>query len=87
MSGDLNRVPWSSIKTINTGGQASIIAAYLLWLFLGWAGIHHLYMGRGMGVWIVSLITLQGFGIWFILDFFLIPFACRKIRGQTFVIA
>ena len=67
--------------TINSSGQSrSILASYLLWFFLGWAGIHHLYMGRGFGVWIISLITLQGFGIWWLADFFLIPISSKKIR-------
>ena len=72
--------------TVNSGGDASIIASYCLWFFLGWAGIHHLYMGRGIGVWLVSLITFQGLGIWWFIDFFLIPFSSRKIRGQTTII-
>lgn len=72
--------------TINIGGNASIFGAYLLWLFLGWAGVHHLYVGRGLIIWVFSLITFQGFGLWWIADFFLLPFACRKIRGQTTVV-
>ena len=72
---------------INSGGGASIIASYLLWLFFGWAGMHHLYMGRGFGVWIISLITLQGLGFWWLADFFLIPFSSKKIRNQKVVVS
>ena len=72
---------------INSGGGASIIASYLLWLFFGWAGIHHLYMGRGFGVWIISLITFQGLGFWWFADFFLIPSSSKKIRNQKVVVS
>ena len=70
----------------NTGGP-SILAAYLLWFFLGWAGIHHLYMGRGVGGWILSILSFQGWGIWWIVDIFLIPSSCTKVRQSTVIIA
>jgi TM2 domain-containing membrane protein YozV len=73
--------------TINSGSGSSIIASYLLWFFFGWAGIHHLYMGRGFGVWIISLITFQGFGFWWLADFFLIPSSSRKIRNQKVIVS
>ena len=64
----------------NTGSRPSILAAYILWFFLGWAGVHHLYLRRGFGVWILSVISGQGCGIWWIVDFFLIPSSCSKVR-------
>ena len=60
--------------------KPSVAVAYLLWLFLGWIGIHHLYMGRGVGVFLLALISGQGLGIWWLLDLFLIPSSCSKIR-------
>jgi len=60
--------------------KPSVAVAYLLWLFLGWIGIHHLYMGRGVGVFLIALITAQGFGLWWLLDLFLIPSSCSKNR-------
>ena len=38
--------------------------AYLLWLFLGWAGVHHFYLGRRrQGVlWLTSFSGLFGLG-------------------------
>jgi hypothetical protein len=69
------------------GAQPSVLAAYLLWFFLGWLGVHHLYMGRGIGIWILSLISFQGLFLWWIVDLFLIPSSCSKVRGQQVVIA
>ncbi len=63
----------------------SAILAYVLWFFLGPFGIHHLYMGRGVGVWLLSLITLQGLGLWWLIDLFLIPSSCSKVRGGMVV--
>lgn len=44
--------------------------AYLLWFFLGWAGVHRMYCGK----WVSGLIWLFTFGLlgvgWFI-DLFL----------------
>ncbi|MGB0725954.1 MAG: TM2 domain-containing protein [Candidatus Poseidoniaceae archaeon] len=63
----------------------SAILAYVLWFFLGLFGIHHLYMGRGVGVWLLSLVTLQGLGFWWLIDLFLIPSSCSKVRGGMVV--
>ena len=60
--------------------RPSILAAYVLWFFLGWLGVHHLYMGRGIGIWILSVLTFQGLGFWWLVDLFLIPSSCSKLR-------
>jgi hypothetical protein len=57
------------------------LIAYLLWFFLGFFGIHHIYMGRGVGIFVVAFITFQGLGFWWLADLFLIPGSCSKIRG------
>lgn len=76
-----------TVITTGGGGGPDVIVAYLLWFFLGWLGVHHLYMGRGVGIWIVSLISLQGLGFWWLADLFLIPGSCSKVRGnQTIII-
>ena len=65
--------------------QPSAILAYVLWFFLGILGVHHLYMGRGVGVWLLALITFQGLGLWWLIDLFLIPSSCSKVRGGMVV--
>lgn len=52
----------------------SKVTAYLLWCFcfIGLCGIHRIYLGR-IGTGILQLITLGGFGIWQLIDLFLIP--------------
>jgi|TARA_B110000263_G_C15295870_1_gene505589 hypothetical protein len=75
------------VITTNTGAKPSILAAYLLWLFLAPLGVYHLYVGRGVMIWFLALITGQGCGIWWFLDLFLIPSSCNMVRGsQTQVV-
>jgi hypothetical protein len=68
------------------GSQPSVLVAYLLWFFLGFFGIHHLYMGRGIGVWLIALISFQGFSLWWFIDLFLIPGSCAKNRSSSVVV-
>jgi len=78
---------YTTVHTAPVGGGPDTLVAYLLWFLLGAFGIHHLYIGRGVGVWIISLITFQGLGIWWLLDLFLIPGSCssRRNRGMIYV--
>lgn len=68
------------------GNNKNVLVSYLLWFFLGIFGAHHLYMGRGIGIWIVSLITLQGFLVWWFIDAFMIPGSTNMHRGGPIVI-
>ena len=70
---------------IMTNKQPDVLIAYLLWFFLGGIGIHHLYMGRGVIVFILALITLQGFFLLWIADLFLIPSSCAKVRNPPII--
>ena len=47
------------------------LATLLLWLFLGWIGVHRLYVGK-VGTGILQLITLGGCGIWTLIDLIMI---------------
>lgn len=49
------------------------LVAYFLWLFLGWFGIHHFYLGRdNQGIlWLTSCAGYFGFG--WLRDFYRIP--------------
>ena len=68
------------------GPGKSVIGAYLLWFFLGWAGIHHLYVGRGIGIWLLSIVSFQALGLWWLADLFLMPSACSKVRGNSYTV-
>ena len=80
--------PSSTVVTSSGAPEKSIAVAYLLWFFLGWLGAHQLYMGRGIGIWLISLFTLQGCGIWWLIDLFLIPSSTRMMRtgGQQVIV-
>lgn len=71
-----------------SGSKPSVLLSYLLWLsnLLLPIGVHHLYMGRGVGIWLLALLTLQGCGLWWFVDLFLIPSSCSKARGNGMVI-
>ena len=52
-------------------------ATYLLNIFLGWLGVHRFYTGY-IGIGVAQLLTLGGFGIWWLID--IIFFALGKIN-------
>ena len=69
---------------VNLTGK-NVVVAYLLWWFLGWAGVHRLYLGRvktGLAqlilfaIGVVTAILLIGYiflaiwGVWWLLDAF-----------------
>ena len=86
MGGMQMGVPGMTTAIAMPGNGKSVLVSYLLWFFLGMFGAHHLYMGRGIGIWIVSLITLQGFFIWLLVDLFMIPGSTTMQRGGQIVI-
>jgi TM2 domain-containing membrane protein YozV len=47
--------------------RKSVIAAYLIWFFLGAFGIHRMYLGRWITGIILLVLTLAGGGLSFIL--------------------
>ena len=49
----------------------SKLVAYLLWFFLGWAGIHRFYVGKVVSG-ILYLLTFGFFGIGWFIDLFLL---------------
>ncbi len=53
--------------------KKSILAAYLIWFFLGAFGIHRMYLGRWISGVILLLLTLAGAGLWWLLDALLFP--------------
>jgi len=53
--------------------------AYALWLFLGLFGGHRFYLGH-IGVGVLQLLTVGGFGIWWIIDAFALNNIINKIN-------
>ncbi|WP_421988480.1 TM2 domain-containing protein [Roseococcus sp.] len=48
----------------------SVVAAYLLWFFLGYGGVHRMYLGR----WVSGLLMLALFGVSMLLTLILIGY-------------
>ncbi|MFH1463399.1 MAG: TM2 domain-containing protein [Pseudomonadota bacterium] len=67
------------------GGLRSQSTAFLLSLFLGGLGADRFYLGyTGLGV--VKLLTGGGFGVWALIDFFLVGLGlAREAEGNTLV--
>lgn len=53
------------------------VVALLLSIFLGWIGADRFYLGQGF-VGFLKLITLGGFGVWWLIDILLI--ATKSVR-------
>lgn len=75
----------------------SVVAAYLLWLFLGYGGVHRMYLGRWasglimlalFGVSMLLTLVLIGYlglgllGIWWLLDALLIPGMAQRYNDR-----
>jgi TM2 domain-containing membrane protein YozV len=50
----------------------SCLGAYFCWFFFGWIAAHRLYLGRPLSA-MLFIMTCGGFGLWWLIDFFLIP--------------
>ena len=63
--------------------KKSVFVCYLLWLFLGFFGVHKFYLGKtAMGV--IYILTGGLFTIGWIVDFFLIPFQVATYNNQPY---
>lgn len=60
----------------------SVVAAYLLWFFLGYGGVHRMYLGR----WISGLIMLALFGVSMLLTIIFIGYLGLGIIGLWWLI-
>lgn len=60
-----------SSKAAEEFGEKSFLAAWALSLFLGVIGVDRFYLGK-VGTGILKLLTIGGFGIWYLIDLILI---------------
>ncbi len=73
--------------------KKSIVTAYVLWLFLGFLGVHRFYLGHPGSGFAQVLLSLGGFvsggllwtvlGVWWLVDAFLIPGQTEQRNLQT----
>lgn len=54
----------------------------ILFFFIGLGGLHRLYLGK-TGTGILQLLTLGGFGIWQLIDLFLIPSMVDEVNQKN----
>ena len=59
------------IKNTSKIGKRNYVVALVLSIFVGALGVDRFYMGL-IGTGILKLVTLGGFGIWYIIDIVLI---------------
>lgn len=59
--------------------EKSLLVAYVLWLVFGLFGGHRYYLGR-VGIGFLMTITVGVFGVWWIIDAFLIPSMVKSSR-------
>lgn len=52
-------------------GEKNFITAWILSLVVGWLGVDRFYLGK-VGTGILKLLTLGGFGVWYIIDLIMI---------------
>jgi TM2 domain-containing membrane protein YozV len=62
----------------------SLLAAYVLWFFLGAFGVQHFYLGK-VGRGLLYLFTLGVFGIGILVDLFTLPAQTRAVNAQRAV--
>ncbi len=58
-------------QSVAAGSQKSFLATWLLSLFLGFLAADRFYLGK-IGTGILKIVTLAGFGIWYLIDLILI---------------
>ena len=54
---------------------------FLLCLFVGYFGVHRFYVGK-IGTGILMLLTIGGFGIWYVYDLILILFGSFRDKER-----
>ena len=62
------------------GGDKSFLATWLLSYFLGVLGVDRFYLGK-IGTGLLKLVTLGGFGVWWLIDLILVLTGAQKDRA------
>jgi len=65
-------------NTVAVNTKKNWLAAVLLSIFVGSLGVDRFYLGK-IGTGILKLLTVGGFGIWWLIDLILI--VTRSIKG------
>lgn len=82
MSNDLHK------QMVFEANRKSTGVAYLLWLFLGWFGVHRFYTGRIKSGVAMLILALTGVGLavgipWWLIDVVLVPGMVREKNVET----
>lgn len=73
------------VEDVDGSGRKDWLVALLLSIFLGGIGVDRFYLGK-VGTGILKLITIGGFGIWYVIDIILIAAgSMRDAQGRPLV--
>jgi hypothetical protein len=87
-TGALGQLPYGAPVQIR-GSQLGVYTppdkdlgiAYLLWLLLGFLGVHHFYLGKvGRGLWYLFTFGFLTLGLW--VDVFTLPRQVRRVNTE-----
>lgn len=63
-----------------SASEKRLAPAFLLNFFFGFLGIHRFYVGK-IGTGLLQLVTLGGFGLWALVDHFILAWGCFKDKA------
>lgn len=69
--------------SVSEGAGKSWLVAFILCFFLGGFGLHRFYLGY-TGIGIIQLLTLGGFGLWWLIDFFRLLIGSLKPKNGDY---
>ena len=78
---DMDESKWVMVQSIDFKNPTT---ALIVSLFAGGLGIDRFFIGQ-TGLGIAKLLTCGGFGIWTIVDFFLIMGEAKKVNLENFI--
>ena len=75
------QVPMAAYRAVSGRPDKSLGITYVLWLFLGFLGIHHFYLGKWQrGLWYLFTFGLLFLGL--VVDLFTLPWQVKRVNAE-----